>query len=474
MIRIDPEQFENNDIMDVLKYLISKHSPTRAAHLRDYYEGRHAILNRRMADPVKPNNKIVSNLCAFITDTMVGYFMGQPVVYSEDDDGKKENIVKRAVKAVKSAFVASDNISNSYVETLKDIFDYNNEQDHNAELSKGQSIAGVDYELLYTDEEARIRFTELPTESVIYVTTDEIDEKPLVAVRVYETDNIKQPDEKLYYYEVYTDGEVIKYSAERHNENITLKEIDRYDHHFGEVPIIAYENNKEHSGDFEGILTQQDEYNQVQSDTANDLEYFTQAYLLMTGVRLDPEDAAKMMEQRVINLPDKESSAGFLIKDINDAAIENYKNRLRKDIHSLSKTPNLSDESFSGNLTGVAISYKIWGMDQVVAVKERKFKKALQRRIKLITNVLNAKGNNWDWRKIEITFSRNMPQNLVELAQMVGQLKGIVSDETLIALLPFVTDPVMELERLAEQKESIDLDMIPPEPEVEDEPLGEG
>jgi hypothetical protein len=52
-----------------------------------------------------------------------------------------------------------------------------------------------------------------------------------------------------------------------------------------------------------------------------------------------------------------------------------------------------------------------------------------------------------------------MPQNLVELAQMVGQLKGIVSDETLIALLPFVTDPVMELERLAEQSEGIpDLD----------------
>jgi SPP1 family phage portal protein len=83
--------------------------------------------------------------------------------------------------------------------------------------------------------------------------------------------------------------------------------------------------------------------------------------------------------------------------------------------------------------------------------------------------VLNAKGNNWDWRKIEITFSRNMPQNLVELAQMVGQLKGIVSDETLIALLPFVTDVTMEIERLAEQSEGIpDLDNLPPVGEVDD------
>ena len=450
MIRIDPAQLENSEIKDVLKYLIAKYSPAREQRLRDYYEGRHDILERKMADPTKPNNRIVNNLAAFITDTVTGYFMGQPVVYSADGD---EN--------------------DSYVDTLKDIFDYNNEQDHNAELAKGQSIAGVDYELLYLDEEAKIRFTELATENVIYAVSDAIDEKPVMAVRIYETDDIKQTDEKLYYYEVYTDDEIVTYSAQKHNENVSLTEVDRVEHYFGEVPIIAYPNNKEQLGDFEGVMGLIDAYNKAQSDTANDFEYFTDAYLKLTGVRLDDQAIATMKENRVIGLPDKECDVDWLVKQINDAALENYKNRLRKDIHSLSKTPNLSDESFSGNLTGVAISYKIWGMDQVVAVKERKFKKALQRRIKLITNVLNAKGNNWDWRKIEITFSRNMPQNLIELSRMVGTLKGIVSDETLIALLPFVTDPAMELERIAEQKESINLDMIPPEPEVEDEPLGE-
>ena len=446
MIRIDPAQLEDSNMKDVLKYLIAKYSPAREQRLRDYYEGRHDILNRKMADPTKPNNKLVNNLAAFITDTVTGYFMGQPVVYSADGED-----------------------SDAYVEALKDICDYNNEQDHNAELGKGQSIAGVDYELLYLDEEARIRFTELATENVIYAVSDAIDEKPLLAVRVYETDDINQPDAKLYYYEVYTDDEIITYSAQKLNEGVSLTEIDRVEHYFGEVPIIAYPNNKEQMGDFEGVIHLIDAYNKAQSDTANDFEYFTDAYLKLTGVRLDDQAIATMKENRVIGLPDKECDVDWLVKQINDAALENYKNRLRKDIHSLSKTPNLSDESFSGNLTGVAISYKIWGMDQVVAVKERKFKKALQRRIKLITNVLNAKGNNWDWRKIEITFSRNMPQNLVELAQMVGGLKGIVSDETLIALLPFVDDVTMEMERLAEQSEGIpDLDNLPPVGEVDD------
>jgi SPP1 family phage portal protein len=133
---------------------------------------------------------------------------------------------------------------------------------------------------------------------------------------------------------------------------------------------------------------------------------------------------------------------------------------LRKDIHSLSKTPNLSDESFSGNLTGVAISYKIWGMDQIVSVKERKFKAALQRRIRLITNILNTTGKNWDYKNIDITFSRNMPQNLAELADVVTKLKGMVSSETLLSILPMVDDPQLEQDRLDEAKPTIDLDEV--------------
>ena len=132
----------------------------------------------------------------------------------------------------------------------------------------------------------------------------------------------------------------------------------------------------------------------------------------------------------------------------------------------------MSDESFSGNLTGVAISYKIWGMDQIVSVKERKFKKGLQRRIRLITNILNTTGKNWNYKDIDITFSRNMPQNLQELADIVTKLKGLVSNETLLAILPFVDDIQLEMERLAEAKPTIDLDMLGGEPDEGVSPIG--
>jgi SPP1 family phage portal protein len=447
MLRIDSEQLASVDMKRILEHLIEKHQPARAEKLQDYYIGKHDILDRRMADPTKPNNKIVNNLAAYITDTLTGYFMGKPVSYSADE-GNEE-----------------------YLETLQLLFDDNDEQDQNAELAKGQSVQGVDYELLYLDEEANVRFANMNRQSVIYVETDDVAAEPALAVRIYDIDVIG--GEQRHYYDVYTEDEIITYEMVTVNEAKSLREIGRQRHFFGGVPVVAYMNNEEMLGDFEGVMTLIDAYNQAQSDTANDFEYFTDAYLKLTGIKLDDEQIATMRENRVIGLPDKECSADWLIKELNDAAIENFKNRLRKDIHALSKTPNLTDEQFAGQLSGVAIAYKMWGMEQIAAIKERKFKKGLQRRLELITNILNLKGKQYDWKAINITFSRNMPQNLVEIVQMVSQLKGIVSDETLLSQLPFVEDVASELEALEAARETIDLDSIqmvnPVGGDVEDE-----
>ncbi len=54
----------------------------------------------------------------------------------------------------------------------------------------------------------------------------------------------------------------------------------------------------------------------------------------------------------------------WLLKTIDDTALENYKNRLREDIHTGANVPHMCDESFGGNLSGVAISYKLWGLEQ--------------------------------------------------------------------------------------------------------------
>jgi len=382
--------------------------------------------------------------------------MGKPVAYGVDESEGSE----------------------AYIEQLNEIFEYNDEQDHNSELAKEQSIKGIGYELLFLDEEGSVRLALLPRQSVIYVESDDLKGDPVMAVRIYSIEEIggAETTTSRHYYEVYTENEIILYEMRTGDNTKSLYEISRQPHFFDGVPVVAYPNNAQLMGDFEGVKTLIDAYNIAQSDTANDFEYFTDAYLKLTGAQLDDKQIATMRENRVIVMPEKDCDAAFLIKDINDTAIENFKNRLRRDIHALSKTPNLTDEQFAGQLSGVAIAYKLWGMEQIAAIKERKFKRGLQRRIELITNIINLKGKSYDWRDINVIFSRNMPQNLVEIVEMVTKLKDTVSEETLLAQIPFVEDVQEEIVRLeAEREGQVDLEQyvpqiqpgIPPQEEVE-------
>ena len=51
-------------------------------------------------------------------------------------------------------------------------------------------------------------------------------------------------------------------------------------------------------------------------------------------------------------------------------------------------------------------------------------------------------------------FNNTLPQNLLELSQIVGNLSPYLSNETLLSLLYFVDDPQAEIERKeAEQDE---------------------
>ena len=122
-------------------------------------------------------------------------------------------------------------------------------------------------------------------------------------------------------------------------------------------------------------------------------------------------------------------------------------------MHIFSNVPNLTDENFGGNLSGVAVSYKLWGIEQICAIKERKFKRGLQRRIELITNMLNLMGGNYDYRDIDIQFRRNKPQNLLEIAQIIQMLADLLSKESRLKMLPDVDNPRDELDKLRDEQQ---------------------
>ena len=72
--------------------------------------------------------------------------------------------------------------------------------------------------------------------------------------------------------------------------------------------------------------------------------------------------------------------------------------------------------------------------------------------LKLIINRLNMLGGNFNSKEVKLTFTRALPTNTLELAQMVAQLAGLVSNETLISQLDFIEKPKDELEKLKNEK----------------------
>jgi len=66
---------------------------------------------------------------------------------------------------------------------------------------------------------------------------------------------------------------------------------------------------------------------------------------------------------------------------------------------------------------------------------------------------LNLRGGGYDYRNIQLTFNRNIPENTKEAAEIAQHLMSFVSKKTLLAHVPFVDDPQEELERIEEERE---------------------
>lgn len=406
-----------------IKKLIDENSlDTKYSDLKDYYVGKHSILNYTKKDSTAPNNKIVNNMAKYITDTAVGYFVGKPVVYSS--------------------------INEEFLEKLQEVFDYNDEQDHNTELAKMDSIYGSGFEMLYLDEDAKIRMTRIDPSNLIMIYETGYS-SPIAAIRIIHS---KDKNGNRILKAEFWNYEDVWYFESVNGGALELKEIT--EHYWGDIPFVEYINNEERLGDFEGILSLVDAYNRVQSNTANLFQYNDEAIMKVTKLGdVTSQDIRDMKEKMAIILEDG-GDIDWLIKQIDDGAMENYKNRLREDMHIFSNVPNMTDEAFGGNLSGVAVSYKLWGLEQVCAIKERKFKKALQRRIELIAHILNIQGGNYNYMDIEVQFRRNKPQNILEIAQIITMLSTELSRETRLKMLPTIENVQDELDKLQEEKQS--------------------
>ncbi len=384
----------------------------RLDRLYSYYIGDHAILDRRTDKGA--NNRLVCNHAKYITDCTTGYFLGSPVKY-----------VSRTGKDIS---VITDTLKRADSDT-QDI-----------DLARFGSIYGMSYEMLYIDAEGQIKLASLDPRSAFVVYDDTVEQKPLFGVYYMP---INSGDGYRSGYRVYLcDSSSITEFFTTTSFTIT-KKCEPYEHFFGGVPIIEYYNNWDKQGDFEQVTTLIDAYNTLQSDRVNDKEQFVDSLLVIKGQILgdtseEQNDTFNAIKRYGVMTIDDTGDAKWLTRQFDESSVDILRRSLESDIHKFSGVPCLSDESFSGNSSGVAIKYKLLAFEQMTKIKERYFTEGLKIRLSLIANALDVLGySKPDVGDIQIIYTHDLPENEAEIAKTVSLLKDVLPNDKLVKLLPY-------------------------------------
>ena len=406
----------------LIQELISEHKEHIEAYkeLKDFYTGNHAILKQKAKDKYKPDNRLVVNFAKYIVDTFNGYFIGNPVSMFHED------------KTV-----------NDY---LAYIDGYNDQSDNNAELSKICSIYGHGFELVFNDENSEIGITYMTPIDGFVVYDNTIQNKPLFACHYGMNDD----DEEVGYF--YTKEAVYQFATVSGAYTI----VEETPNVFGDIPMIEYLENEERQSIFENVKTLINAFNKALSEKANDVEYYADAYLKVLGAEIDEKTLQTLRDTRIINVSgDDTLTVEFMTKPSADGTQENLLERLQKLIFEISMVANISDENF-GNSSGISLRYKLQSMDNLAKSKERKFQSGMSRRYKLISNYPTSKIGENEWVNIQYKFTRNVPANLAEEADIAQTLSGIVSEETQVSVLSIVQNAKEEVQRKNEEMETTD------------------
>lgn len=413
---IDENEPEKNRMLGLYqRYKADLDGPTIFSRESIVYEDFETGGNVRRLDD-KVNNKLNNAFDVDIVDTKVGYMFGHPISYNVDDEqaALKKEIVNFILR--------------------------NNAEDIDSEHGKMAAICGQSARLAYIDREGNERLKNINPWEVIFL-GDDIHE-PDYSLRYY-----KQGDDL--YVEFYDDTNIYFY---KRSGGTNFVSTETKPHLFEYNPLFGLANNAELKGDAEKVLSLIDAYDRTLSDASNEIEQYRLAYLILKGIGADEETLRNLKKNGVFELMDKDDDVKYLTKDINDQMIENHLNRLEDNILRFAKSVNFTDESFAGNTSGVAMKYKVMALENKCITMERKFVSSLRYQFKVIFSAwAKRKGiSKDDYLSVWFGFKRNLPLNVADDALATVQLKGMVSEKTRLALLPFVDSVDYELEAMEE------------------------
>ena len=379
--------------------------------LYDYYRGEQPV-NKGEAVRGRPNNLLRAPFPRYITEVHTGYFLGIPpaLAYGEAAAGERYAALSRDLDLPHLYF----------------------------DLGRDLSICGAGFALVWA-ERSGVRLCRCDPCDCFAIRSGEAGSPLLAAVRLLaggkgETRGVLYTAERLIPF-VWDGTGVTLGTAE---ENLLHT-----------IPLLPFYNNCQGVGDFEMVTGLVDAYNVLLSGALDDMQSVANAFLALYGMQgTTQKDIDQANRTRILSLSEG-GRAEFVVKNLNHEALGQLEVNLRRSILQLSMTPDLCDEHFAGNASGIALQYKLWGIEQVRAAKERTFTDGLRGLLAVLTAGELLMGRNIDLTGGMATFYKNLPQDNATLAETLLSLSPILSRQTVLENLPWVADVQEELRRKA-------------------------
>lgn len=451
--------YTRNDMKDFPKVanmingVIDKHflNKIKIDYLINYRLGEQPILSKEKVVRPEINNIVVVNHAQRITREIVGYFLGTPIQYIQNDLSKKDDI-----------------------DELNRMLSYEGKESVDMEIAEYQSITGTAYRIIYTDGEFA---DEVPFENkslnpsntfVIYENT--IAEKPLAGVTylpVYDD----QGDLDGYKFYIYTDFGRFVVNSDKNGKIDTSAVPDWKQYNVGGIPIVEYPNNMWRVGDWELLISIMDSINKLQSGRLDDVDQLVQALLVFLNAEITAETYDEMREAGAIMITNKNGSktdVKSIVNTLDHMGMHTFAKELESTLDNLAGVPSRDSKSGGGADTGEAVDLRDGWFDLEILSKgkEAMFKRSERRTLKILLTMLkNTRKIDLKVMDIDIKFTRNKNHNMQVKSQSYATLIGTqtISPEDALTIV----DLVMDANEYAQRGEDYWANKVDSEPEQE-------
>lgn len=444
VLRVAPD-FNIEEHLDTINSLLSGYVPIANIYHEKMrvYKGDHAVLHKRPFNKLlqKREQNMSINIPKNMVNTFAGFFAGIPAKINYVPSGSSVNDPLDTKSQQINDWISNSLNSSHYSDVL-------------FELSKKADIYGRSYLLSYTDPNDNIKFTDVSPEQCLIVYDNKLASNPMFAIYFNAVNN-------NFYGTVYTQDHMYDFTPSDLTSQENMEKCEEKNP-FNDIPVSEMPENDERLGMFDDAMSAIDKLDRAYSLKFNDVEYFSNALLFLKGFKKLTSEQRKTIKRWHILQSDDNSGenndvdAKFLEKPQNDTQQEHFMDRVTSQIYQNAQVINLSDPQLGSSASGDALGKKLQPMVMLADSKARKMTNSFKQLLAILLNkcdCLNGLSVDDVVNDIQIKFTPNIPHSLLDESNIVKNLNGIVSLQTLLSYLSNINNVPQEVEQINAEKQ---------------------